>query len=375
PSLFFVCFVSFCSFPLASCAKLSSVQPEQTIAAHRGAAENPPNRFEKIQLERDDEWNPEEDPLPRTQFLKDSSKTIIAYNDSPDIGFEASVNPYRGCEHGCIYCYARPFHEYLGFSSGLDFETKIMVKENAPELLRRELASPKWKPQVIFLSGVTDCYQPVERKLKLTRRCLEVLAEFRNPVFIVTKNRLVTRDIDVLSELARHNAVSVLLSITTLDSELRQVMEPRTSSPAARLAAIRELAAVGIPVGVNVAPIIPGLTDHETPAILKAAAEAGATSAGYTVVRLPHAVAPLFEKWLEAHFPNRKEKVLNRLRTMHGGKLYDAQWGKRFSGEGIFAEQIAQMFDVARRKAGIKNEDGELSTAAFRRPGGEQLLL
>jgi DNA repair photolyase len=351
------------------------------ISAHRGAVENPPNRFEKIHLEPDADWNPDDDadggrpPGPRTQFFKDHSQTVISRNDSPDIGFQASLNPYRGCEHGCIYCYARPFHEYLGFSAGLDFESKIMMKEDAPELLRRELSSPKWSPQVIFLSGVTDCYQPVERKLKLTRRCLEVLAQFRNPVFIVTKNQLVTRDIDLLAELARHHAVGALLSITTLDSELRNVMEPRTSPPAARLAAIRELAAAGIPVGVNVAPIIPGLTDHETPAILKAAAEAGATSAGYTVVRLPYAVAPLFEKWLETHFPDRKEKVLNRLRAMRGGKLYDATWGKRFSGEGIFAEQIAQMFEVARRKAGIKNEGGELSTTAFRRAGGTQLSL
>jgi DNA repair photolyase len=354
------------------------------ISAHRGAADNPPNRFEKIHLEPDEDWNPEADEdgsqgcRPqglRTQFFKDHSQTVISRNDSPDVGFQASLNPYRGCEHGCIYCYARPFHEYLGFSAGLDFESKIMVKEDAPELLRQELSSPKWQPQVIFMSGVTDCYQPVERKLKLTRRCLEVLAEFRNPVFIVTKNHLVTRDVDLLSELARYHATGVFLSITTLDTELRKVMEPRTSPPAARLAAIRELAAAGIPVGVNVAPIVPGLTDHEMPAILKAAAEAGATSAGYTVVRLPYAVAPLFEKWLESHFPDRKEKVLNRLRAMHGGKLYDAQWGKRFSGEGIFAEQIAQMFEVARRKAGIANDTGELSTAAFRRAGGTQLSL
>jgi DNA repair photolyase len=250
-----------------------------------------------------------------------------------------------------------------------------MVKEDAPELLRRELSSPKWSPQVIFLSGVTDCYQPVERRLKLTRRCLEVLAEFRNPVFIVTKNHLVTRDIDLLAELARHHAVGVLLSITTLDAELRKVMEPRTSPPAARLAAIRELANSGIPVGVNVAPIIPGLTDHETPAILKAAAEAGATSAGYTVVRLPHAVAPLFEQWLETHFPDRKEKVLNRIRAMRDGKLYKSDWGKRFSGEGIFAEQIAQMFDVARRRAGFKEGFAGLSAAGFRRPDSAQMTL
>src|SRR3989441_1071369 len=190
----------------------------------RGAASNPANRFEEIRLERDEDWNPAEDPAPATQFFRDATTTIIAYNDSPDVGFNASINPYRGCEHGCIYCYARPTHEYLGFSAGLDFETRIMVKENAPELLRQELSSPKWKPQVIAMSGVTDCYQPVERKLQITRRCLEVFAEFRNPVCIVTKNHLVTRDIDVLGELARHNAAAVFISITTLDTELRKVM-------------------------------------------------------------------------------------------------------------------------------------------------------
>jgi DNA repair photolyase len=351
------------------------VLPEQVIAAHRGAAENPPNRFEKVHLERDEDWNPEEDPLPRTQFLKDSSKSIIAYNDSPDIGFEASINPYRGCEHGCIYCYARPFHEYLGFSSGLDFETKIMVKENAPQLLREELSSPKWKPQVIAMSGVTDCYQPIERKLKITRGCLEVLAEFRNPVGIVTKNFLVTRDIDLLSELARHNAVQVFISLTTLDTELRKIMEPRTSPPVARLEAIRRLSEAGVRVGILMAPIVPGLTDHEIPAVLDAAAKAGAKSAGHVTLRLPHAVAPLFEKWLETHFPDRKEKVLNRLRAMRGGQLYDSKFGQRMRGEGIFADQIDQLFDVARRKVGIAERGGELSTAAFRRPGGAQLQL
>jgi DNA repair photolyase len=351
------------------------VQPEQAISAHRGAAENPPNRFEKIHLERDEDWNPEEDPLPRTQFLKDSSKSIISYNDSPDIGFEASVNPYRGCEHGCIYCYARPFHEYLGFSSGLEFETKIMVKENAPKLLRDELSSPKWKPQVIAMSGVTDCYQPVERKLKLTRGCLEVLAEFRNPVGIVTKNVLVTRDIDLLSELARHNAATVCISITTLDTELRKIMEPRTSPPPARLEAIHRLAQAGVHVGVLMAPIIPGLTDHEIPAVLEAAAKAGAKFAGHVTLRLPHAVAPLFEQWLQTHFPDRKDKVLNRLRAMRGGKLYDSQFGQRMRGEGIFADQIDQLFDVARRKTGIANREWNLSAASFRRPGGAQLQL
>ena len=352
------------------------MQAEQLASAHRGAPVNPANRFEKIHLEPDADWNPEDDVLPRTQFLVDHSKTAISHNDSPDVGFSASLNPYRGCEHGCIYCYARPTHEYLGFSSGLDFETKIMVKLNAPELLREELSSAKWKPQVLVMSGVTDCYQPVERKLKITRRCLETLFEFRNPVGIITKNLLVTRDIDVLAEMAKHRCASVCLSITTLDTNLRKVMEPRTSPPQARLNAIRKLSEAGIPVSVNVAPIVPGLTDHEMPAILKAAREAGATSAGFTVVRLPYANTTLFEKWLETHFPDRKDKVLNRIRSMRGGKLYDAEWGKRMRGEGIFAEQIEAMFNVARRKAGFTEEGrAELSLAGFRRPGGQQLSL
>ncbi len=351
------------------------MQAERLIPARRGAGENPPNRFEQIHLEPDVDWNPEEGSLPRTQFLKDRSRSVIARNNSPDVGFDASLNPYRGCEHGCIYCYARPTHEYLGFSAGLDFESKIMVKQHAPELLRAELMSPNWRPQVLFLSGVTDCYQPIERKLKLTRRCLEVLVEFRNPVLIITKNHLVTRDIDLLSELARYNAAAAWLSITTLDADLRNVMEPRTSPPAARLAAIRELAKAGIPTGVNVAPVIPGLTDHEIPAIVQAAAEAGARAAGSTMVRLPYAVAPLFEQWLETHFPDRKEKVLNRVRAMRGGKLNDSRWGLRMHGEGVFADQIKQMFEVACRKAGIQKGDRELSTAAFRRPSGAQLPL
>ena len=338
----------------------------------RGAAANPANRFEKIHLEPDDEWNPEEQPLPHTIFLRDESTSVINYNDSPDVGFEASVNPYRGCEHGCIYCYARPTHEYLGFSAGLDFETRIMVKERAPELLRRELSSPKWKPQTIALSGVTDCYQPIERKLKLTRGCLEVLAEFRNPVGIVTKNHLITRDLDVLGELARHRAVAAFISVTTLDTDLRKVMEPRTSPPAKRLATIEALSRTGIPVGVLVAPVIPGLTDHEIPAILDAAVKAGAKYAGYVPLRLPFAVAPLFEDWLGRHFPDRKDKVLNRIRSIRGGKLNDPEFGSRMRGEGIFAEQMERMFEVACRKAGLPNEELELSTANFRRPGGMQ---
>jgi DNA repair photolyase len=289
----------------------------------RGAAANPVNRFEAIELERDAEWDPSEDPAPATKFYRDASKTFIAHNDSPDIGFSASVNPYRGCEHGCIYCYARPTHEYLGFSAGLDFESRIMVKDNAPELLRQELASPKWKPQVIAMSGVTDCYQPVERKLKLTRRCLEVLAEFRNPVGIVTKNHLVTRDIDVLQRLAEYQAAVVFVSVTTLDATLTPKLEPRTSLPRHRLAAIEALSKAGIHTGVLVAPVIPALNDHEIPAIVEAAVNAGARFAGYVALRLPFGVSGLFEDWLGRHFPDRKEKVLNRVRAIRDGRLND----------------------------------------------------
>jgi DNA repair photolyase len=330
----------------------------------RAAGENPANRFTRLFVELE-EPGPERVP---TQFFEDTSRRILATNDSPDVPFDASVNPYRGCEHGCIYCYARPTHEYLGFSAGLDFETKIFVKKDAPALLRQELAAPRWQPQVLGLSGVTDCYQPIERKLGLTRGCLEVLVEARNPVGVVTKNHLVTRDGDLLAELARHQAAAVYLSITTLDAGLARRLEPRASHPDQRLAAIAELTARGIPVGVLAAPMIPGLTDHELPAILEAAAKAGATSAGFIPVRLPGAVAGLFESWLEQHFPDRKEKVLNRLRSMRGGKLNDPRFGHRMRGEGIFAEQLRALFDTARRRHGLAHRSIPLSTAAFRRP-------
>ena len=307
-----------------------------------------------------------EKPRRETQFYRDLTKTIIARNDSPDVGFETSVNPYRGCEHGCIYCFARPTHEYLGMSAGLDFESKIMVKTDAPRLLEAELSSPKWKPQVVVMSGVTDPYQPIERKLRITRGCLEVLAKFRNPVAIITKNRLVTRDIDLLGELANHNASAVNVSVTSLDPNLQRVLEPRTSSPSARLEAVAALHAAGIPVGVMVAPIIPGLTDHEVPGIVEACAKAGAQFAGYTIVRLPWAIAPLFEHWLDEHFPEKKQKVLERIRHIRGGKMNDPRWGLRTKGEGIFAEQIRSMFQVACRRYGI-GAHSELSTAAFRR--------
>jgi DNA repair photolyase len=358
--------------------------PQSREAIHgRGASWSPANRFEKLHVDLTDvdlvDDDPEADlpapgsgaarekPRPATQYFDDKTKTIVAHNQSPDVGFEVSINPYRGCEHGCIYCFARPAHEFLGFSAGLDFESKIMVKRDAPRLLEAELSSPKWKPQLLMMSGVTDCYQPIERKLKITRGCLEVLAKFRNPVAILTKNRLVTRDLDILSELARHNAVVVNLSITSLDIDLQRILEPRTSAPSARLDAVVQLRAAGIPVGVMVAPVIPGINDHEIPAIVAACGKAGARFAGHVLLRLPWAVRPLFEHWLDEHFPERKTKVLDRLRASRGGKLYDSRWRKRQTGEGIFAEQISNMFEVACRRAGM-TERSKLSTAAFRRP-------
>ena len=339
----------------------------------RGASWNPQNRFETLAYVRDDDAPPEEG-TPATIYLRDPSRTIIAHNDSPDVGFNSSINPYRGCEHGCIYCFARPTHEYLGFSAGLDFETKIVVKEDAPELLREELMSNRWEPEVIAISGVTDPYQPIERKLQLTRRCLEVLAEFRNPVAIITKNHLVTRDVDILSELARYDAASVAVSVTTLDAKLANIMEPRTTTPELRLAAIAALSKAGVPTTVMVAPVIPAITEHEMPAILRAAREAGATSAGFVVLRLPWAVAPLFEQWLSEHFPDRKEKVLNRIRDLREGKLYDPQWRIRQRGKGIFAEQIESIFDITCRKLGLNARSIELSTDHFRRPTAQQTL-
>lgn len=348
--------------------------PQSQEAIHgRGASWSPANRFEKLHIDLTDidVVDPiaatEERPRRATEYFRDGTKSIIARNNSPDVGFETSINPYRGCEHGCIYCYARPTHEYLGFSAGLDFESRIMVKTDAPQLLEAELSSPKWEPQTLVMSGVTDPYQPVERRLEITRGCLRVLAKFRNPVAIITKNRLVTRDIDLLGELAANHAAAVNVSVTSLDPDLQRVLEPRTSSPNARLEAIAQLRSAGIPVGVMVAPVIPGLTDHEVPAILAACAKAGAQFAGYTVVRLPWAVASLFERWLEEHFPDRKEKILGRIRHLRGGqRLNNSEWHARITGDGIFAEQIASLFEIGCRRSGI-GERPHLSTAAFRK--------
>jgi DNA repair photolyase len=344
----------------------------------RGATINPANRFEALHYEVEDWCEPDTEPQPvRTEFFRDDSQSIISYNNSPDIGFDASLNPYRGCEHGCAYCYARPTHEYLGFSAGIDFESRILVKPNAAELLAAELASRSWKPQNLALSGVTDAYQPIERKLQITRTCLRVLAEFRNPVIVVTKNHLVTRDADYLGELARVDASAVTLSITTLDPKLARIMEPRASSPTQRLDAIAKLHQAGILVGVNVAPIIPGLNEHEIPGITTAAAKAGAQFASYTIIRLPLTVAPVFVAWLENRFPDRKQKILGRIRSMRNGKLNNPDFGARMRGDGPMAEEIRQIFEVSCRRSGLNRERAELSIAAFRRilPGQFVLAL
>ena len=334
----------------------------------RGVTPNPSNRFERVTMERDPS-TVVEDPAPRTRFFKDSARSIVARNTSPDVGFDVSINPYRGCEHGCAYCYARPTHEYLGLSAGLDFESKIFIKQNAPELLRNELSSPRWRPRLLALSGVTDPYQPVERTAKVTRGCLEVLAEFRNPVMVITKNFLVTRDLDLLTELASHKAAKVAISVTTLDPALQRTLEPRTSSPTRRLEAIEQLARAGVPVSVFVAPVIPGLTDHEIPSILMAASERGAKGASCVPLRLPYGVKELFLDWLERHVPDRKERIVNRILAMRGGRLNDPKLVSRMKGQGPMAEQVMQLFYVARRKAGLDGPPAELSTTAFRRPG------
>jgi DNA repair photolyase len=490
----------------------------------RGTNAAPPNRFEAARFEPDPEtgFDDETAPDPRTQYIPDASRSALAHNDSPDVGFDASINPYRGCVHGCVYClapetpvlhadmswrplgdvrvgdvligfdehvpgprrmrklrpaavlnvwwsrkstlrmltphaevvttadhrwlrpdsrwsksaqlapldrllrlssddppkldaepswspepivaiepgrlrdvvdiqtttgtffaaglathncYARPTHEYLGFSAGLDFETRVLVKHELPELLRGELSRKSWKPQVIGISGVTDAYQPIEQKLRLTRRCLEVLAEFRNPASIISKSRLVARDADVLQELARHDAVSVSLSLTSLDPELARKLEPRAAQPKARLWTVEQLARAGVPVGVNLGPIIPGLNEHEIPALVAAAADAGARWAAWLLLRLPFAVKDLFSEWLAQHYPDRREKVLHRIADVRDGKLSETRFGLRHRGTGLYAEQIRALVELARRKHGLAAHGPELSVAAFRRPGGAQLPL
>jgi DNA repair photolyase len=340
----------------------------------RGAAIQPANPYLAVQLEKDlehVEWDDEylaELDRPPTQYLADESQSIVAENDSPDVGFRYSVNPYRGCSHGCSYCYARPGHEYLGMSAGLDFETKVLVKHRAPDLLREFLAKPSWKPETIAFSGVTDCYQPAEREFRITRGCVEVAAECNQPIGVITKNALVCRDIDLFKQLAAHRAIRISLSITSLDANLARVMEPRTSSPDARLRALRELSAAGISTNVMVAPIIPGLNDSEIPAILTAAREAGAQHAGYVLLKLPTTVKPVFLDWIERSYPDKAERVKSLIRSTRGGRLSDSQFGRRQVGTGSMAELIAGTFELWTKKLGLDDYHWPLNAEDFQPP-------
>jgi len=340
----------------------------------RGSPIRPANRFGETHAEPDLEQvaeNPEHlDELGQvpTTYLPDASRSIISENESPDLPFRYSLNPYRGCQHGCAYCYARPTHEYLGLSAGLDFESKIFIKHRAAELFHEWLARDCYEPDTVILSGVTDCYQPGEREFRVTRSCLEVALEARQPVSIITKNALVTRDLDLLTELAERKLVAVGVSITTLDTELARIMEPRTSSPQARLRTLRELSAAGVPTRVMAAPLIPGLNDSELPAILAAARDAGARTAGYILLRLPLTVRPVFLEWLHRTQPTRAERIEGLIRSTREGALNQSRFGARFRGTGPMAEQIRQTFTVFARRYGLDKPVQRLDTSQFQRP-------
>lgn len=346
----------------------------------RGAVGNATGRYEaEVRSAIDDGWgSADEEPAPiRTTLGIDSARKIITRNQSPDVPFDRSINPYKGCEHGCIYCFARPTHAYLGHSPGLDFETKLYWKPDAPDLLARELRHPKYQPATIALGANTDPYQPVERQQRLTRRILEVLAAFDHPVGIVTKSNLVLRDLDILAPMAERRLARVAVSVTTLDQTLARRMEPRAPTPARRLDAIRGLASAGIPVTVLAAPVIPALNDHEIEKILEAAAQAGAGAAGYVLLRLPLEIKELFDDWLNAHYPDRARRVLSLIRQTRGGSLYQAEFGKRQTGEGSYAAQIRQRFTRACRKLNLHRGHPPLDTTRFHRPPqpGDQLEL
>ena len=344
--------------------------------AKRGAGINPTNRFHEFFLSHEyvegiDEW---EAPDVQTKWFEETPKTVLSKNNSQDIHFDYSINPYQGCEHGCIYCYARNSHEYWGFSAGQDFESKIIVKKNAASLLEHAFLQKSWKPQPVALSGNTDCYQPTERKLKLTRALLKVFLKYRNPVSIITKNSLILRDLDILRELAALDLVHVSISITTLDEKLRQVMEPRTATAHKRLETVLKLREAGIPVNVMVAPIIPWLNHHEIPEIMKRAAQAGANNANYTVVRLNGAIASIFSEWVQKHFPNRASRVLEAIKSLHGGKVNDTTWKRRMKGGGNLGAIIKQLFETSRRKYFYGRDMPAYNLNSFRRQGNYSLF-
>ncbi|MCG4452941.1 MULTISPECIES: PA0069 family radical SAM protein [unclassified Pseudomonas] len=344
----------------------------------RGTASNPHNRFAPTRsVAEDDGWYQDETPPSRaTEVRSEMAKSVITRNNSPDVGFDRSVNPYRGCEHGCIYCFARPSHAYWDMSPGIDFETRLIAKTNLASRLEEQLQKPGYVPQPIALGINTDAYQPIEREQRLTRQALEILLRYKHPLHIITKGSLILRDLDLLSELASQRLVSVAFSLTTLDDELKRIMEPRAASPGARLRAMRTLHEAGVPVGVICAPMIPLINDSELERLLEAARDAGAGSAGYVLLRLPLEIAGLFEQWLQAHFPERAAHVMSLIRQSRGGKNYDSRFGSRMRGEGPFAELLAQRFRLASRKLGLDRRDTQgLDCSQFCPPGAQLSLL
>ena len=343
----------------------------------RGAQFNPKNRFLKGEYVQEhaeaiDEWEQERR---NTEYILDDSKTLVNKVTSPDVGMMYSANPYQGCEHGCVYCYARNSHEYWGYSAGIDFESRIVVKKNAPALLRKFFDNKSWEPATISLSGNTDCYQPIERRMKITRALLEICLEYRNPVGIITKNALVLRDLDIIKELASMNLVRVFTSITSLDEGLRQVMEPRTASYRSRLKVVETLSKEGVPTGIMNAPLIPGLNDMHMHDVLKSASDAGAKWAGYTLVRLNGAIGDIFKDWLYKAFPDRADKVWNQICECHDGQVSDSRWGNRITGDGKYAELIRDQFKLYCRKYNFNEDKSELNTTLFRRLKNKQLSL
>ncbi|WP_400088527.1 PA0069 family radical SAM protein [Yoonia sp. R78084] len=345
----------------------------------RAALSNPDNRYDRLHAEAvDDGWAPEQDlPVLRTEINDEVARTVITRNTSPDLSFDRSINPYRGCEHGCIYCFARPSHAFLGMSPGLDFETRLVARPNAAAQLHKELSNPRYTPKTIAIGTNTDPYQPVEKSREIMRQILEVLDAFNHPVAIVTKGTLITRDSDILARMAAKGLVRVGISITTLDPKTSRALEPRVPAPAARLGTIRQLTDAGIPVRVMVSPVIPALTDHELEAILKAAKDAGAVAASSIVLRLPREVATLFRDWLAAHYPDRAARIMGRVRELHGGKDYDPEFGKRMVGQGPWAKMMQQRFKLATRKLNLDRSLPPLRTDLFARPAqsGDQLSL